>query len=293
MAAVAEVESLFARCSRMMLTITRLPQPVIAKVHGLATAAGCQLVATCDLAVASESATFATPGVNIGAFCSTPGVALGRAVGRKHAMEMLLTGAPITAARACEIGLVNRVVPAEALDAEVSAMARLIATQVFQRDRVGQRGLLPSARTAAGRGVRRRRTRHCLRLLHRGRQGRGGRLPRKARAPVAGAKVGSRANLIARAAPAIPSRYESHAAPDRGWDEAGRCGGHPGRRRTASPSGRSRSGLRAVWLTSQMSGFHSRTTVPARSARHRRDRRRTTRGRPAARRAARPQLPKW
>ena len=129
MAAVAEVESLFSSCSRMMLTITRLPQPVIAKVHGLATAAGCQLVATCDLAVASEAATFATPGVNIGAFCSTPGVALGRAVGRKHAMEMLLTGAPISAARACEIGLVNRVVPAESLDAEVSAMARLIATR--------------------------------------------------------------------------------------------------------------------------------------------------------------------
>ena len=89
---VAEVEALFARCSRMMMTITRLPQPVIAKVHGLATAAGCQLVATCDLAVASTAATFATPGVNIGAFCATPGVALGRAVGRKHAMEMLLTG---------------------------------------------------------------------------------------------------------------------------------------------------------------------------------------------------------
>ena len=129
MAGAAAVESLFARCSRMMLAITRLPQPVIAKVHGLATAAGCQLVATCDLAVASEAATFATPGVNIGAFCSTPGVALGRAVGRKHAMEMLLTGAPISAARACEIGLVNRVVPAESLDAEVSAMAKLIATR--------------------------------------------------------------------------------------------------------------------------------------------------------------------
>jgi len=129
MAGVPEVESLFARCSRMMLTITRLPQPVIAKVHGLATAAGCQLVATCDLAIASDSATFATPGVNIGAFCSTPGVALGRAVGRKHAMEMLLTGAPIDAARAYGIGLVNRVVPAETLDAEASAMARLIATR--------------------------------------------------------------------------------------------------------------------------------------------------------------------
>ena len=129
MAAVEEVEALFARCSRMMVTITRLPQPVIARVHGLATAAGCQLVATCDLAVASEAATFATPGVNIGAFCSTPGVALGRAVGRKHAMEMLLTGAPISAARAQEIGLVNRVVAHEALDAEVGDLASLIATR--------------------------------------------------------------------------------------------------------------------------------------------------------------------
>jgi len=126
---VADVEALFARCSRMMLTIARLPQPVIAKVHGLATAAGCQLVAACDLAVASETATFATPGASIGAFCSTPGVALGRAVGRKHAMEMLLTGAPITAARAHEIGLVNRVVPAAALDAEVGALATLIASR--------------------------------------------------------------------------------------------------------------------------------------------------------------------
>jgi enoyl-CoA hydratase/carnithine racemase len=123
----AEAEALFARCSRMMATITRLPQAVIARVHGVATAAGCQLVATCDLAIAAETATFATPGVNIGAFCSTPGVALGRAVARKHAMELLLTGTPISAARACEIGLVNRVVPADALDAEVGALARLIA----------------------------------------------------------------------------------------------------------------------------------------------------------------------
>ena len=125
----AEAEALFARCSRMMATITRLPQAVIARVHGIATAAGCQLVAACDLAVAAESATFATPGVNIGAFCSTPGVALGRAVARKHAMEMLLTGTPISAARACEIGLVNRVVPADALDAEVDTLARLIASR--------------------------------------------------------------------------------------------------------------------------------------------------------------------
>jgi len=129
MGGVAEVEALFARCSRMMMTLSKLPQAVIAKVHGLATAAGCQLVATCDLAVASTAATFATPGVNIGAFCSTPSVALGRAVGRKPAMEMLLTGEAIGAERAREIGLVNRVVAPEALDAEVAALATLIASK--------------------------------------------------------------------------------------------------------------------------------------------------------------------
>jgi enoyl-CoA hydratase/carnithine racemase len=129
MGSVTEVEALFARCSRMMMSLTRLPQPVIAKVHGLATAAGCQLVATCDLAVASTTATFATPGVNIGAFCATPGVALGRAVSRRHAMEMLLTGEAVSAERACAIGLVNRVVAPEALDAEVEALARLVASK--------------------------------------------------------------------------------------------------------------------------------------------------------------------
>jgi len=129
MAGLAEVESVFARCSRMMTTIVQLPQPVIAKVHGLATAAGCQLVASCDLAVASTAATFATPGVNIGAFCATPAVALGRAVGRKAAMEMLLTAEPVSAQRAREIGLVNRAVAPEALDAEVEALARLVASK--------------------------------------------------------------------------------------------------------------------------------------------------------------------
>src|ERR1700682_5597515 len=98
-----------------MTHMHELPQPVIARVHGVATAAGCQLVATCDLAVAAESARFATPGVGIGLFCSTPGVALSRAVGRKAAMEMLLTGEMISAERAREIGLVNRVVPEAAL----------------------------------------------------------------------------------------------------------------------------------------------------------------------------------
>jgi enoyl-CoA hydratase/carnithine racemase len=126
---VPEVEALFARCSQMMMSITRLPQPVIAKVHGLATAAGCQLVATCDLALASTAATFATPGVSIGAFCATPSVALGRAVGRKHAMEMLLTGEAISAERAFAIGLVNRVVSPEALDAEVERVAQLVASK--------------------------------------------------------------------------------------------------------------------------------------------------------------------
>jgi enoyl-CoA hydratase/carnithine racemase len=111
----------------LMLTITRLPKPVIARVHGVATAAGCQLVATCDLAVAAADARFATPGVNIGLFCSTPMVALSRAVGRKPAMEMLLTGDLVGAARARELGLVNRVVPLAALDDEVARLARQIA----------------------------------------------------------------------------------------------------------------------------------------------------------------------
>lgn len=122
-------EHVFALCSKLMLAITRLPKPVIAEVHGVATAAGCQMVATCDLAVASEAARFATPGVNIGLFCSTPMVALSRAVGRKAAMEMLLTGELIDAARAREIGLVNRIVPAGELSAAVDALARAIAAK--------------------------------------------------------------------------------------------------------------------------------------------------------------------
>jgi enoyl-CoA hydratase/carnithine racemase len=122
-------ESLFAQCSRLMITITRLPQPVIARVHGVATAAGCQLVATCDLAVASRDARFATPGVNIGLFCSTPTVALSRAVGRKQAMEMLLTGEMIDAESAEQIGLVNRVVEPGGLDAAVDDLAARIASK--------------------------------------------------------------------------------------------------------------------------------------------------------------------
>ena len=119
-------ERLFAQCSRLMQAITALPQPVIARVHGVATAAGCQLVATCDLAVAADYATFATPGVNIGLFCSTPMVALSRNVGRKQAMEMLLLGEMVDASTARRFGLVNRVVPAKHLDEEVDKMARTI-----------------------------------------------------------------------------------------------------------------------------------------------------------------------
>ena len=122
-------EALFAQCSRLMLAITRLSRPVIAKVHATATAAGCQLAATCDLAVAADGARFATPGVNIGLFCSTPMVALSRAVGRKPAMEMLLTGTAIDAAEALRLGLVNRVVAADDLDTETWDLAAAIAAK--------------------------------------------------------------------------------------------------------------------------------------------------------------------
>jgi len=125
----AFIERVFQACSRLMISIARLPQPVIAQVHGSATAAGCQLVATCDLAVCDDGAQFATPGVNIGLFCSTPMVALSRAVGRKAAMEMLLTGVPIGASRALQIGLVNRVVPAAELSEAVHSLATLVASK--------------------------------------------------------------------------------------------------------------------------------------------------------------------
>ncbi|MDP1649489.1 MAG: enoyl-CoA hydratase [Rubrivivax sp.] len=122
-------EQLFAQCARMMLTIQQLPQPVIARVHGIATAAGCQLVATCDLAVAAREARFAVSGVNLGLFCATPSVALSRNLGRKAAFEMLVTGDFISAEQARERGLVNRVVDAAQLDAEVDALATRIAAK--------------------------------------------------------------------------------------------------------------------------------------------------------------------
>jgi enoyl-CoA hydratase/carnithine racemase len=118
---------LFDVCCELMETIQAIPQPVVAQVHGVATAAGCQLAATCDLIVASEDARFATPGVKIGLFCSTPMVALSRAIGQKKAMEMLLTGEFISAEEALAEGLVNKVVPAEDLEAETRALAEKIA----------------------------------------------------------------------------------------------------------------------------------------------------------------------
>jgi enoyl-CoA hydratase/carnithine racemase len=119
-------EQLFEDCNRMMLTLTRMPQPVIARVHGIATAAGCQLVSMCDLAVAAETARFALPGVNIGVFCSTPAVGVVRNIGRKRAMELLLTGTPVDAATALAWGLVNRVVPGSELDSAVAAFTDVV-----------------------------------------------------------------------------------------------------------------------------------------------------------------------
>jgi len=124
---VTDYRRIFDVCTELMTKIQSTPQPVIAQVQGIATAAGCQLVATCDLAVASEEAQFATPGVKIGLFCTTPMVALSRAVGRKRAMEMLLTGKLVDAATAAEWGLVNHVVPAEQLESETRRLACQIA----------------------------------------------------------------------------------------------------------------------------------------------------------------------
>jgi enoyl-CoA hydratase/carnithine racemase len=131
-------QRIFALCSELMLAIVRLPKPVIAEVQGVATAAGCQLVATCDLAVAAEEARFATPGVNIGLFCSTPMVALTRAVGRKAAMQMLLTGELIDAATAHSLGLVNRVVPRARLREAVDALAWQIAAKSAFTVKIGK-----------------------------------------------------------------------------------------------------------------------------------------------------------
>jgi enoyl-CoA hydratase/carnithine racemase len=125
-------QQLFDACSAMMLALTRMPQPVIARVHGLATAAGCQLVSMCDLAVAADGAHFALPGVNVGVFCTTPAVGVARNVARKRVMEMLLTGEPIDARTALAWGLVNRVVPLTELDAAIAVFTRAIGAHSAQ-----------------------------------------------------------------------------------------------------------------------------------------------------------------
>jgi enoyl-CoA hydratase/carnithine racemase len=153
----AKIAGLFSQCSKMMMTIQRLPQPVIAKVQGAAAAAGCQLVAQCDLAIAVDTAKFVTSGVTWGFFCSTPGVAIGRNLQRKHAMEMLLTGEPISAQRALEWGLVNKVVATDALDEETLSLARTIAAKPPATVTAGKRAFyqqmdmdLPQAYALAG-----------------------------------------------------------------------------------------------------------------------------------------------
>ncbi|ASV98475.1 enoyl-CoA hydratase [Paraburkholderia aromaticivorans] len=137
---LAYYQTLFARCTKLMMTIQRLPQPVIARVQGIATAAGCQLVAMCDLAVAADTARFAVSGVNLGLFCATPSVPLSRNLSRKAALEMLLTGDFIDAVGAKREGLVNRVVPADALDAELARLAASICAK-------------PAAAVSAGKGL--------------------------------------------------------------------------------------------------------------------------------------------
>lgn len=132
------MQQLFKQCGRVMTTITELPQPVIARVHGIATAAGCQLVASCDLAVAADVAKFAVSGINVGLFCSTPAVALSRNMGRKQALEMLLTGEFIDALEAQRRGLVNRVCPADALDAEVQRLTDSICAKSQTAIRMGK-----------------------------------------------------------------------------------------------------------------------------------------------------------
>jgi enoyl-CoA hydratase/carnithine racemase len=141
----ARFETLFEKCTRVMLAITRLPQPVVAAVHGIATAAGCQLVASCDLAVAAEGTRFGVNGVSIGLFCSTPMVALTRNIGRKRAFELLTTGEFVEAEEARALGLVNRVVPAEALEGAAQRLAETIASKPGPVVSIGKRAFYEQA----------------------------------------------------------------------------------------------------------------------------------------------------
>lgn len=136
---LADERAIFDLCTSLMTTIQSIPQPVIAVVQGVATAAGCQLVATCDLAIASDAATFATPGVKIGLFCSTPMVAVSRSIGRKRALQMVLSGQPIDAHTAADWGLINEVVPAEQVDARARELAQQIAAASGLTLKIGKR----------------------------------------------------------------------------------------------------------------------------------------------------------
>ena len=175
---------IFEDCTVVMESIRLLPKPVIAQVQGLATAAGCQLVATCDLAIASETAGFATPGVHIGLFCTTPGVAVSRAVMPKKAMEMLLTGDPISAQEALEFGLVNRVVPPEDLDAAVMDLARKISSASAQTLAIGKSAFYRQLEMDRPGGIQIRPGRDGGQPVGRGRQGGNRRLPGKEGTPL-------------------------------------------------------------------------------------------------------------
>ena len=144
-AGAAYFADLFDRCARMMQTVQSIPQPVIAQVHGIATAAGCQLVATCDLAIAEENTRFGVNGVNIGLFCSTPMVALTRNIHRKQAFEMLTTGKFLSAAEAKEAGLINRAVPADQLESETRNLAETIASKLPAAVKIGKSGFYEQA----------------------------------------------------------------------------------------------------------------------------------------------------
>lgn len=141
-------EDIMAKCAAMMQSIVACPKPVIASVQGTATAAGCQLVASCDLAVAVDTAQFATPGVNIGLFCSSPMVALSRNVPRKHAMEMLLTGTPVDATRARELGLINRIVGTQDLESTTLELANLIASKSPKTLKIGKQAFYAQSEMA-------------------------------------------------------------------------------------------------------------------------------------------------
>ena len=192
---LAFYQSLFTVCTELMETIQSIPQPVIAKVHGFATAAGCQLVAACDLAVAAEGTWFATPGVKIGMFCSTPMVEVSRAVGRKRAMEMLLTGTPIDTATAADWGLINRAVPAEQLEEAVAELAGKIATASPLVVGLGQAGLLPPDRPRQAPGLRPDQGRHDDERHDRRRPGGHLRLPGEAPADLEGRVASSAPSL--------------------------------------------------------------------------------------------------